>query len=148
MHDPVFAQSGGGGSDGSHPKKGLRRVGRWRSAAWPTRCPGRGPSPDARGYPGSVRKRLVIGALALGLIVVGPGTAVVRETQKDARGRCEASMPSFPARVLAVDVDWRVRDFGYTCAYTLRFGARLEMPRCPAHHYRPNATRTCVPGSR
>lgn len=91
-----------------------------------------------------MRKSLVIGALALGLIVVGAGTAVVRETHTDARRRCEGSTPSFQARVLAVDVDWRLRDFGYT----LRYGARLEMPPCPDHHYRPNATRTWVPGSR
>ena len=95
-----------------------------------------------------MRKRLVIGALALGLIVVGAGTAVVHEARSEAQRRCEASMPSFPARVLAVDADWRIRSLGYTCVYTLRHGGHLAMPPCPDEHYRPNATRRCVPGSR
>jgi hypothetical protein len=95
-----------------------------------------------------MRKRAVIGAVALGLVVGGAGTAVVRGARNDAQRRCEESMPSFPARVLQVDVDWRIRHLDYDCAYGLYQGGRLEMPPCPEHHYRPNATRTCVPGSR
>jgi hypothetical protein len=94
-----------------------------------------------------VRARVLIGIVAVGLLAAG-GTAVVREARGQAQERCEASMPSFPARVLSVDVEWRVRDPGYDCVYGLRYGGRLEMPPCPEHHYRPHATRTCVPGSR
>jgi hypothetical protein len=90
---------------------------------------------------------MVIGALAVGLIGVA-ATAVVRETRSEAQRRCDASMPSFPARVLRVDVDWHVTNLGYDCVYGLYGGARLEMPACPAHHYRPTGGPRCVLRSR
>ena len=90
----------------------------------------------------------MIGALALALLLAGAATAVVREKRGEAQRRCETSMPSIPARVLHVDVDWHVNDLGYDCVYGLYRGGRLEMPACPEHHYRPTGGSRCVPGTR
>ena len=75
----------------------------------------------------AVRGRIWIAAVAGGL-VAGAATAIGLQARNEAQQRCQASQPSFPARVLRVDVDLRVRDLDYDCVYGLMHGGRLAMP--------------------
>jgi hypothetical protein len=74
-----------------------------------------------------VKTRLTLSLV--GLLVASSGAiAVVYEARSEARDRCEARTPPFPARVVAIDVDWQVSRLGYDCVYRLYHGGQLRLP--------------------
>jgi hypothetical protein len=70
--------------------------------------------------------RLVVSAVVL--LIAASGVIALGEARAQAHERCEASTPPFPTRVLAIDVDWTLSDFGYDCVYRLYHGGRLRLP--------------------
>jgi len=90
--------------------------------------PGRWPSPRWLAFTSVFLKtRLVLSLVAL-LIASSVVIAVVHEARAEARGRCKARTPPFPARVLGVEVDWQFSHVNYDCVYRLYGGGRLRLP--------------------
>ena len=83
---------------------------------------------------------MVAAVVAAGLLI---GFAL--DARADAQERCEASMPHFPARVLGVEVDWRLRDVAYECVYRMYPHRQpWRLPPCPEGQERPAALPRCV----
>ena len=86
-------------------------------------------------------------ALVTVLVALVGASAGVREARAHAFDRCEASMPSFPARVIEVGVDWRLASLAYECVYRVYHGGTLRMKPCPDGQRRPTGGESCATSS-
>lgn len=86
-------------------------------------------------------------ALVTVLVALVGASAGVRAARAHAIDRCEASMPSFPARVIEVGVDWRLASLAYECVYRVYHGGTLRMKPCPDGQRRPTGGESCATSS-
>ena len=92
-------------------------------------------------------RRIAIVTVLVVLVVLVGASAGVRAARAHAIDRCEASMPSFPARVIEVGVDWRLASLAYECVYRVYHGGTLRMKPCPDGKRRPTGGESCATSS-